>query len=396
MEKEILLQFAIKNGMINMPAVQADYEEMEKKRLLQKHNRKKWQGKDSKWYTYLDNKLTKRKTETELDNAIIKYYREIEEEPTFGVMFERWSEKKLLNREIQKQTFDIYRLDFNSLIKDTVLENMKISQITSIFLEDYITQTIREKRLTQKRWSNLRVLLSGTIKYAKKHGYTDLSMRVFLDELELSPKMFVRKKVVDEEETYTKEEIKQIQDYVLSRSPSMAELGVLLGIETGMRRGEISALKHCDIQGDLLHVCRTEIRYRKPDGHGCEYAVRESTKGRDGERMVILTDQAKKILTKAVSMNPDGDFIFEREGERIKGHTFTNRIKEICKTLSIRPRTMHKVRKTYATNLLNAGVGEKLIEKQMGHTSITTTRQFYYYNNMSLEENKKVIQSALA
>ncbi|MCR5203424.1 MAG: site-specific integrase [Lachnospiraceae bacterium] len=35
---------------------------------------------------------------------------------------------------------------------------------------------------------------------------------------------------------------------------------------------------------------------------------------------------------------------------------------------------MHKVRKTYATNLLNAGFDDKLVELQMGHTEIRTTK----------------------
>lgn len=55
---------------------------------------------------------------------------------------------------------------------------------------------------------------------------------------------------------------------------------------------------------------------------------------------------------------------------------------------------MHKIRKTYATNLLNAGVDEKIIQKQMGHTDISTTKGFYYYNNRNVDEARAILTEA--
>ena len=394
-EQENLLQFAVENGMIDLSTIQAEAEIMERKKLLGLHTTKIWQGKNGKWYTYLDNKLIKRNTKKDLEDVIADHYRTIVETPTFGCMFREWVEKKFEYGEIQRQTYDNYIVEYQSLIEGSSLDSLKLNELTEPKLEDFIKTTIREKSLTAKRWGNMRILISGTVKYAKKHGYTDISMRVFLDELSLSKNMFKSRPKVDAEQVFTREEEQKVKDYIWAREPSLVELGVLLGIETGMRRGEIAVLMPGDIKGDILHVARTEIKYKDENGKTA-YGIRESTKGRDGERDIILTEMAKVILNRAMAFNPSGEYVFEKNGTFIKGHSFTKRIQDICKAVGIRPRAMHKLRKTYATNLLNAGVDDKLVEKQMGHTEILTTKQFYYFNNKTLEESKKIIQTALA
>lgn len=394
-DQEKLLQLAIERGMIDLSSIQAEAEDMERRRLLQNHTNKIWQGKNGKWYTYLDNNLVKRTTKQGLEDFLVEHYRYLLESPPFGKVFKEWVDKKLDYGEIQKQTYDNYLTEYRCLIAGTPFESIKMRELTENILEDFIKTTIKEHQLTIKRWGNLRIIISGTVKYAKKLGFTDISMRVFLDELELSSKMFTHKPKIDSEQVFNKEEIRKIKDYIWAREPSLVELGVLLGIETGMRRGEIVSLMRQDIDDDVLHVRRTEIKY-KDDNNKTAYAIRNSTKGRDGARDVILTDEAKKILRKAKSLNPFGQYIFEKNGTWIKGHSLTKRIQDICKMVGIKSRAMHKLRKTYATNLLNAHVDDKLVTMQMGHTKITTTKEFYYYNNRTFDESKKIIQAALA
>ena len=60
------------------------------------------------------------------------------------------------------------------------------------------------------------------------------------------------------------------------------------------------------------------------------------------------------------------------------------------------PRSMHKIRKTYATKLINNNVDEKIIMRQMGHTDISTTKQYYYFNDKSDDDARLQIQNALS
>ena len=57
---------------------------------------------------------------------------------------------------------------------------------------------------------------------------------------------------------------------------------------------------------------------------------------------------------------------------------------------------MHKTRKTYATKLINGKVDERIVIKQLGHTDISCTKNFYYFNNKDIEEAKKQIELAVS
>ena len=125
------------------------------------------------------------------------------------------------------------------------------------------------------------------------------------------------------------------------------------------------------------------------------FEVRGFTKGEIGQRKVLLTDMGVQAIKRARQLNPFGEYLFMENGERIKGKAFTVKIEKICRYVGIKPRSLHKARKTYGTKLLNAGLNEKLIESQMGHTDIQTTKGFYWFNNSDEEETKKMLLSAL-
>lgn len=326
-----------------------------------------------------------------MEKEIIRFYKSIEDEPTFKQCFFRWIEQKMEYGEIQRQTYDRYIADYERYIKDKDFEKCKIKTISELDLEDFIRRTIHELNLTSKNWGNLRLLLNGTFKYAKKHNYTDISITAFMGDLDLSSKVFRRRSFLDEQQVFRNSETELIEQYINEHGLSLINLGIKLAFRTGLRVGELSSLKKEDIKGNTLYVRRTEINYKDGDKH--IYDVRESTKGKDGERVVILTEEAEKIIRLIADASPS-EYLFYEDGERIKGKAFSTKLRRICKAVGITPRSMHKIRKTYATNLLNAGVDEKIIQKQMGHTDISTTKGFYYYNNRNVDEARAILTEA--
>ena len=135
----------------------------------------------------------------------------------------------------------------------------------------------------------------------------------------------------------------------------------------------MAALKWSDYKGDFLSVERTEIKYIGE--HGERVAdVRNGTKGRDGQRQVILNDTAVRIIEKLKTYTADSEWMFSRDGQRVKAVWLSSRITKLCKELGMPHRSFHKIRKTYATKLIDAGVPEKVVTKQLGHTEILTTK----------------------
>lgn len=396
-----LLNYALENGMIDLDTIQTKIEMNERKKYLEQHEFTKWKGSDGKYHTYVPDimnergrKEIKRSSIESLDDAIIKHYKEQEEVIRVKEVFYMWLKSKLDYGEIEKQTYDRYENVFVKYLKDSELSRVQFKYITEDELEDFIKKTIHEQKLTAKAWGNLRIVINGMFRYAKKKGYTKISITNFMGDLDISNRAFQKKIMRDEEQVFKDSEIDKIMSWIVERDFSIINLGIILAFQTGLRAGELAALKYSDLDGKILNVTKTEIRYKDEQGRYV-FEIRDFTKGKDGARQVVLTDSALKTFKQAFRANPFGEYLFMDNGERIKGKSFTVKLEKICRYVGILPRSLHKARKTYGTKLLNAGVPEKLIQKQMGHTDIRTTKGFYYYNNMDIEQAKEILNSAV-
>lgn len=384
--------------MINLSDVQNSIEAMKRDELLKKHSYEIWEGKDGKWYTYLPSKdggrtLKKRKSRKDLEKVIIDFYKN-QKEVLIKDIFQEWISQKLEYGEIQKQTYDRYKTDFDRFFNNTDISKTDIRKITEDDLEMFIRQTIKNMNLSNKSYSGLRLLIMGIFKYAKKQKYTGISITQFFGDLDLPRKCFARKVVKDDESVFTDSEVEKISRYV-RENVSMINYGILLAFQTGVRVGELCTLKYSDIQGNKLRISRTEVRYRDKDGNYV-FEVRESPKTEAGNRDIILSSEAKKTLREIRRLNPFGEYIFMKDGKRIKEKAFSVKIVKICRYVGIKERSMHKARKTYATKLINGGVDESIVVKQMGHTSIDCTKNHYYFNNKNEEDAVKQIERAIS
>ncbi|MBO6091968.1 MAG: site-specific integrase [Acetobacter sp.] len=382
-----LLQFLENSSIIDFTFIRQEYEKMNRQKILDQT--KIWKATDGRWKAYVDvagkRRLIAKSSRVALEDEIIETYKD--PKIKFKECFDSWASEKLEYGEIQKSTYDRYQADYKRYIKDTELEYKEVKKIDELFLENFIKSTIASQHLTAKGWGNLRTLINGSMVYAHKHSYTEFRVSLFMAELQLSRKAFEQRVVNDEEQVFTRDEETRIEKYIAD-NPDMLSLGVALTFCTGLRVGEVAALKWSDYKGDFLSVTRTEIKYIGE--HGERIAdVRERTKGRDGRRQVVLNDMAIGILEKLKAYMGDSEWMFTRDGQRIKAVWLSLRITKLCKELGMPHRSFHKIRKTYATKLIDAGVPEKVVTKQMGHTEILTTKQFYYFNNEQVAEIKE-------
>ena len=371
-----LLQFALENGIINLNNLQAQIEMNERKKYLEMHKNKVWQDDNGKYKTYIPDesakggrRLIERKSKQDFEDCIIAAYKDIENEPYIETIFYRWLNQKMSYGEITKQTYDRYECDFVRFFKDARIYNMKFRYITENMLEDFIKLTIHNKKLTVKMWSNLK----------------------------LSKNTFTKKYTKDSLQVFKNYEVQELEKYVLSKEPDILEYGILFAFLTGMRAGELSSLSYLDFDAELnaIIITKTEIHYKDESGKTI-YEVREEPKTEAGFRGVILSDEALNVYKKIRALNPFGKYLFECNGERIRGYMFTRRLYSLCKKLNITRKSIHKARKTYGTKLIKANIDEKLIQQQMGHKDISTTRKYYLFNNLTNEEQIEQIRNAIS
>lgn len=394
------LQYCVQHDIVSLDNLRKQMEDlMNRETYLQMHSYEIWQGKNGRFYTYLPGEngsriLKKRSTRRDIEDMVIDFYRN---RITVNHLFNQWIENKLLTRSIKEQSYNRYITDFKRFIENTDFGKLEVRAVSEDVLEEFVIETILEKQLTAKAYSQLRTILNGMFKFAKRKKYTQLSISNFFQDLDLSKNMFQRKQRIDAQEVFTDCEVKQITSFV-RENPSIWNLAVLLLFQSGLRVGELVALKADDIDWEnlALKISRTEIRIKNKETGKYTVAIAEHAKTECGERIVVLPPTALWTLKKIYDANPSGTYLFENEhGKRIRGTTITKRMYGICQSLSIEERSAHKARKTYISELFNAGVDSTVIKSQSGHSDILTSMKYYNKDNHSLAERKKQIERAV-
>lgn len=393
MMKDELLKYAVDNGMIDLSYVQEQIEMNKRRELLEKHPYKIWQGKDGRWYTYLTDKetgkrtLKKRKTEKELEDVVVAYWKEQTENPTVKEIFTDWLSKKLQRGEISKSTRDRYNRQYAECFSE--FGKKRVRSVTEYDIEDFMLTVLHEKNMTAKGFSNFRTIVFGIFKYAKKMKYISYSITEIINDMEISRKSFRKDRKSDDELVFMDDELPRVMDY-LEHNEDMMNVGLIILFKSGLRIGELAGLKREDIDGNIIRVRRTEICYEE-DGERI-FEVRDFPKTEAGIRDVIIPEKYEHYLEMALGMS-SGTYLFEQGGRRIRTYQFRNRLGTVCRKANVTSKSPHKVRKTYASILIDSGISESMIISQMGHTDIQTTKGFYYRNRNGAKSRNAIINS---
>lgn len=389
------MQYALEHGIIDLAYVQEQVEMNKRKELLEKHPYEIWCGKDGFWHTYLPDgvkgrKSVKRKEKARVEDAIVSYWKQEEENPTVKALFQEWIDGKVSRNEVSLSTKERYENQYAECM--TEFGKHRVRSIDECDIQDFLLNAIHEHHLTSKGYSNLKTLIYGIFRRAKAKRLISYSIVNVISDMEIPRKAFRRDAKPDEDLVFSEEETEIIVKYIESNPFDMLNLGILLAFKTGVRPGELSAIKKEDIDSTGISIHRTEIYYKTDDGERiCE--VRDFPKTEAGIRTVVVPRSCQWILKMLNNMNPTGEYVFEQNGERIKTAAFARRIDYLCKKLNLKHRSLNKIRKTYASILMDGGVPASLVISQMGHTDIKTTQKHYYKNRKSMQEREKVINN---
>lgn len=378
-------------------------EEMKKRReILLQHNHKIWET-NGTWYTYVDNasysnglRRISATTKEKLEEKIYQNATDIKQRHPIGEVYLEWMKERMEYNEIKIQSktrmdnqFRRYFTPDKPICKKS-MELIREPEIT-LFLKDCIVK----HELTVKGYADLRTIVRGVFRFGKDRGYTDINIVTYFQNIYLPKGIFKKTVKPKNSEVFYDNEVIILTDF-LRESNVITDLGLLLQFQTGLRIGELSALKPEDIGEHAIHVQRTEIHYQGKNGHDVK-EVQDMTKTEAGNRYVMLTEEAQKTVKRIIEANPKRKrYLFERPNyTRIANSCFNRRLTVVCKNLGISKRSTHKIRKTYATNLLKQSVDEALVAEQMGHSDIATTRKYYFFCNDTDEEKIAKISKAI-
>ena len=374
-------------------------QQQKRKDYLSKHENVISQCPDGRWRTQINGRDVKKKNRTDLEDEIVKYYETIKSHQTFPQVFEKWISEKAEFEEIRCTSITRYRTDFRRFFPpEEAFCKIDLQELTDSDLERFIKHSIRSHELTAKTYSGLRILLIGVLKYAKREGYTSYLVGTFFQNFTVPNNLF--KKVPPKnsaEEVFSVEEEKLLLDDLRSQK-TLLNLGLELMFISGLRVGELSALrwKDFDTVRKTISVSSTEIQYEDSEGHRI-VTVSDMPKTDAACRDVTLPDSAMKVIRKIRESVPfSAEFVFTRKnGARIRSKNFNEALKRACRRVQIPVRTTHKIRKTYASTLIDAGVNCKIIQSQLGHKDFLTTKRYYDFDRLGETKKAEEINRAI-
>lgn len=185
-------------------------------------------------------------------------------------------------------------------------------------------------------------------------------------------------------ETLTKTEQTKLVK-CLCKEPDIYKTGVLLCMSTGLRIGEICALKWSDIdfENKLLYVSRTVQRIAVM-GRKTRTALLESEpKSSFSKREIPIADEIVKFL---LPYRKSEGYLFKGT-KPMEPRTYQNKFAKYIRDAELPKSHFHILRHTFATNCIDSGMDVKSLSEILGHADVKITLNRYVHPTMETKRN---------
>lgn len=150
---------------------------------------------------------------------------------------------------------------------------------------------------------------------------------------------------------------------------------VLLGVDAGLRIGEIAGLRVEDIERGVVVVRRTIVRINRARA---EHAPKS---GR--VRRIPATPRLLEVLQRLADASPDGWLVRAQDGRPAGAHHVREAFKTVVRRAGMSPTNAHRLRHSFATHALESGATLEEVRRLLGHHSIQQTSRYLHSTEQS-------------
>lgn len=332
---------------------------------------------------------------------------------TINDLFELWCQ---LKRGLKDNTFQNYKYMYNMFVRPN-LGKARVSTVKKTDVKRFYNMLADERGLQASTIDSVHTVLHQVLDMAVDDAYLRVNpSNNVLKELKQSHAFKTEKR-----RGLTMPEQELLLDY-LQRNHTYSHwypiIAVMVG--TGLRVGEVTGLRWCDIDLDegTIDVNHTLVYYdhRNSEGKkGCYFNI-NTPKTKAGVRQVPMLDFVKEAFIQErdyqrandiqclVTIDGYTDFIFvNRFGNTQHQGTLNKAIRRIIRDCNdevllkeeddpvLLPHfSCHSLRHTFTTRMCEAGVNVKVIQDALGHADISTTLNIYADVTKELKKNEFV------
>lgn len=169
-------------------------------------------------------------------------------------------------------------------------------------------------------------------------------------------------------------------------------LGIYISLSTGLRIGEICALKWSDINvvDGTITVSRTIERIYIIEGEKKHTELVINTpKTKNSCREIPMSKELLAMIKPLKKVLNDDFYVLTNNERPTEPRTYRNYYNNLMVKLNIPKLKYHGLRHSFATRCIEAGCDYKTVSALLGHSNISTTLDLYVHPNM--EQKKRCI-----
>lgn len=258
-------------------------------------------------------------------------------------------------------------------------------QICEIYISKF-NKEINSKNLNEYILSIKEKYSYSTTKVIKNLINRSLDFAVQNKIIEADCKITIKPKENRTQKTVaiSKDEQNKLEYYIL-QNKRYYHYGIIIALFTGLRIGELLALKWTDIdfKNKLIYVNKT---FETTSQNHRTITYEDLPKTNNSIRELPISNQLLSILKELKSISNCDYIVVSHKNTSIKIRAYQKSFENLLNKLKIKHYSFHSLRHTFATRLLENGVDVKTISELMGHSSPTITLNRYVHTNL---ENKR-------
>lgn len=292
-----------------------------------------------------------------------------------------------MNRSrVKESTFAKYSNTLEKHIKPQ-FGNCTVQSLSSVMIEQFSHDLLYKERLAPKTVKDILIILHSILQYTRRQISEPLPViEIIYPRI---PKNEMR--------VLTVEEQKRFVDYLLEDMDGY-KFGILLSLLTGMRIGEVCALRweNVDLDNQTIEVKSTMQRLRNFDDANKTKTKISITnpKSDNSYRVIPMTEYTAKLCTANRCDNPAAFVLTGSPDKFIEPRALQYNLKTYAEACDLEDIHFHTLRHTFATRCVEVDFEIKSLSEILGHASPKITLERYVHSSMELKrDNMKKLNS---
>lgn len=282
---------------------------------------------------------------------------------------------RLKRSQVKEATYTKYRTAIDNHIRPE-LGNCPMVALTASKVEQFGYGLLHEKGLSRKTVKDVLTVLHGILKYGEK-------------QIPAMPhiQMTYPREAREEMRVLSRQEQETLTEY-LQKDMDLYKFGTLLTLLTGLRVGELCALRwrNISLEEGTLSVKGTMQRLKNPDTEGKTKTrvVISDPKSFSSARVIPLSPLARK-LCREFAGEPDAFALSGRVDKLVEPRIMQHRMDNYARDCGLENVHFHTLRHSFATRCVEVGFEIKSLSEILGHASPQITLARYVHSSLDLK-----------